>query len=197
MQHFWDQRYNDEEFAYGTAPNAFFKATIDPLKPGKILLVAEGEGRNAVYAALKGWEVTAYDFSPVAKEKALQLANQKGVELTYNVCSHDTISFEDNSFDAIAIIYVHQPEKERKKLHQTLINKLKKGGRIILETFNKSQLNNRSGGPKDPHMLYSEDDLRNDFQALTVKQLESKTIQLEEGEFHVGKADVVRLIAER
>jgi Tellurite resistance protein TehB len=74
MKDFWNTRYKEESYAYGIEPNAFFKENIDKLVPGKILLPAEGEGRNAVYAARKGWEVTAFDFSDEAKIKTLKLA---------------------------------------------------------------------------------------------------------------------------
>ena len=62
MKEFWNERYSQEAYAYGTEPNAFFKSRIDQLSPGKLLLPAEGEGRNAVYAATKGFEVSAYDW---------------------------------------------------------------------------------------------------------------------------------------
>ena len=74
MKNFWDERYSNKEFVYGTLPNQFFKDQLDKLKPGKILMVGEGEGRNAVYAAKLGWQVDAIDSSNVAKEKAAKLA---------------------------------------------------------------------------------------------------------------------------
>jgi hypothetical protein len=85
MQQFWDQRYQESEWVYGEAPNAFFKAFIDQQPPGTLLLPAEGEGRNAIYAASKGWTVEAFDFSPVAREKALAGAAAKGVKIRYDL----------------------------------------------------------------------------------------------------------------
>ena len=76
----WDQRYSEQPYAYGTAPNAFVKASLDTQKPGKILFAAEGEGRNAVYAAQQGWEVEAFDLSAAGRDKALALAKQNGCE---------------------------------------------------------------------------------------------------------------------
>ena len=77
MKAFWNENYGNKEYIYGTKPNVFFKEQLDKLKPGKILLPAEGEGRNAVYAASKGWSVTAFDISEIVHKKALQLAKEK------------------------------------------------------------------------------------------------------------------------
>jgi len=84
---FWDERYSSIEFVYGTEPNIFFKDELDKLKTGNILLLGEGEGRNAVYAAAQGWKVDAVDFSTIAKEKALKLANENNVKINYDVAS--------------------------------------------------------------------------------------------------------------
>lgn len=75
----WDKRYSSEEFAYGEEPNKYLKQQLDKLKVGTILFPAEGEGRNAVYAALLGWNVFAFDISKEGKKKALQLAKSNNV----------------------------------------------------------------------------------------------------------------------
>jgi 2-polyprenyl-3-methyl-5-hydroxy-6-metoxy-1,4-benzoquinol methylase len=80
---FWDERYSTTEFIYGSEPNSFFKSELEKLASGKILLLGEGEGRNAVYTALNGWTVDAVDFSLKAKEKALQLAEENKVHINY------------------------------------------------------------------------------------------------------------------
>ena len=85
MQQFWNERYQENEHVYGEAPNAFFKSFIDPLQPGTLLLPAEGEGRNAIYAASRGWVVEAFDYSEVAREKALKRAASKGVSIRYDL----------------------------------------------------------------------------------------------------------------
>ncbi|HQZ76269.1 MAG TPA: hypothetical protein PLO70_17250, partial [Chitinophagaceae bacterium] len=85
MQQFWDQRYAENETVYGNEPNKFFRLFIDQHKPGTLLLPAEGEGRNAVYAASRGWQVDAFDFSQVAKEKALDFARGERVVINYEL----------------------------------------------------------------------------------------------------------------
>lgn len=148
MQDFWNQRYKDNEIVYGYAPNEFLKEFIDNNKPGSMLLPAEGEGRNGIYAAAKGWYVTAFDFSEVAKEKALQLALQKGVQLNYLISTLEdyaaTVNNENASvvknenssldkFDAVGLIYVHMPPPLRASFHKKMIDVIKPNGFIVLE----------------------------------------------------------------
>ena len=85
MKEFWNERYAEKEYVYGKAPNKYFKEKIDEIKPGKILFPAEGEGRNAIYAASKDWEVSAFDISEKGKEKALKLSEEEGVHIDYKV----------------------------------------------------------------------------------------------------------------
>jgi 2-polyprenyl-3-methyl-5-hydroxy-6-metoxy-1,4-benzoquinol methylase len=118
MKEFWNARYNTESYAYGKNPNQYFKDQIDLLPPGKILLAAEGEGRNAVYAASLGWEVFAYDFSENAYQKAMALAQEKQVKINYQIASLSDLTFADAFFDAIGLIYVHFPDSIRTSNHQ-------------------------------------------------------------------------------
>jgi cyclopropane fatty-acyl-phospholipid synthase-like methyltransferase len=194
---FWNQRYAGNKSVYGYAPNDFFKAQLDQLSPGRLLLPAEGEGRNAVYAAGGGWNVTAFDFSDVARGKALELARAKGTEITYTLSDLETISLENDYFDAIGLIYVHMPEKTRAGFHQKCMESLKRGGVIILEAFSKSQLQYSSGGPREEDKLYSINDLRNDFATLDITILEEVIVALDEGDFHRGDASVLRMVATR
>lgn len=107
-QTFWNKRYSENESVYGIEPNLFFKSFIDRHKPGSILLPAEGEGRNAVYAASKGWVVDAFDFSETAKEKALERAAIKKLKITYITATIEDFKVS-KLYDAIGLIYVHLP----------------------------------------------------------------------------------------
>jgi len=93
MSQFWDERYGTENYVYGKEPNAFFSAQMERTEPGNMLLPGEGEGRNAVYAALKGWKVEAFDQSRVGQSKALNLASEMGVEINYKVCRLEDLLF--------------------------------------------------------------------------------------------------------
>ena len=197
MKDFWDKRYAESEFAYGALPNEFLKEQLQYFSTGKILFVCEGEGRNAVYAAIQHWNVEAFDLSAEGKKKALQLAQQNNVAINYQVQDATTIQYPENSFDCIALIYAHFPETIRKSIHQKLVHWLKPNGIVILEAFNPNQLNNASGGPKDESMLYTKELLKNDFNDLDIQQLYTDVILLNEGKYHIGKADVIRFIGKK
>lgn len=188
----WNERFSEPGYAYGKEPNAFFKEEIDKLKPGRLLLVAEGEGRNAVYAARIGWQVDAFDFSQAAKDKAFQLAKEYNTSINYTVQDLNDFSPDDNSYDAAAIIYMHLPEELRAKVNRNIISSLRTGGKLILEVFEKDQIEKSSGGPKDPDLLYSLEDIVNDFSELDFQQLSKEVIDLNEGKYHTGEAVVIR-----
>lgn len=194
MKEIWNKRYAGDEFVYGIHPNAFFKENIDKINPGIILLPAEGEGRNAVYAASLGWDVKAFDFSTKAKEKALLLSKNKNVPIQYAVHGIEEADYELSSFDAIALIYAHS--KNRKENHQRMLQFLKPGGILILEAFSKTQLNNNTGGPKDINMLYSIEELKEDFAGMKELEIWEEEIILDEGNLHKGKSSVIRLVGQ-
>jgi len=198
MKDLFDQRYRADEYAYGEEPNAFFKARLDELPaPGRILLPAEGEGRNAVYAARKGWKVDAFDFSEAGREKALRLAERHGVHINYEVADYETAHIEPEAYDAIALIFAHIHEDTRQQIHQELVPALKPGGHLFLEAYSPEQLDYGTGGPPTPEMLYSLETLRADFSALTIIELEKLETEIHEGRYHTGLASVVRLVAKR
>jgi len=194
---FWNERYQNNETVYGLLPNVFFKHCIDKINTGKLLLPAEGEGRNAVYAAKNGWDVTAFDYSEVAKEKALKLALSHQVTFVYQTTNFLSFQAEPASMDAAALIYAHMPPEIRSEFHHKVAYWVKKGGYVILEAFNPLQLELQSGGPKDVSMLYTQEMLKNDFpeHEWKIELLETTETKLSEGPFHEGKAQVIRLLA--
>jgi len=193
---FWNERYAQYQTVYGAEPNEFFKEQLQSLKPGKLLLPAEGEGRNALYAASLGWRVTAYDYSEVAKNKTLELAARLGLtSIDYEVKDLSQIQLPAEEFDTIALIYVHLPLAVRKHLLSECIKSLRSGGILIMEVFSKDQLQYNSGGPKDAALLYSLNELAGDLTVLKIIQQEEVITTLKEGVFHDGPASVVRLVA--
>ncbi len=194
MKDFWNQRYSEPDFAYGTAPNAYFKSLIDQLTPGRLLVPGAGEGRDAVYAATLGWDVLAFDQSEAGREKAMKLADENKVNIRFEVA--DVQDFTTNeTFDAIALIFFHLPEHLRQHLFQNVKRWLGKGSHLIIESFTPAQLNNFSGGPKDLPFLQTSEMLAGEFGFLDI--LENKEMQtvLDEGPYHKGLADVVRFHA--
>lgn len=199
MKEFWDDRYAEEGYAYGEEPNVFFKQEIDKLPKGKLLMPAEGEGRNAVYAATLGWDVYAFDISEEGKKKADELAQKNGVTINYIVSDFDAIPYENESFDAVGLIYASFTPDLRNDYHQKLISLLKHGSSLILEGFSKEHLhynqkNPKVGGPRDIAMLYSLEELSSDFDHLEIHTQNETLTALDEGKYHVGQGSVVQLV---
>ena len=193
MPQFWNERYAIEEYVYGKEPNKFFKEQLKGMAPGKILLPAEGEGRNAVFAAQLGFDVYAFDASEKAREKANKLAEEFGVFLQYDVTDYGSMAYPANEFDVIALIFAHMHPAYRQTWHRKFLNFLKPGGKLILEGFAKEQITYGTGGPQNIHMLFSEDELRDDFSGLDHLSLLKKVIHLNEGIYHQGEASVIRM----
>jgi SAM-dependent methyltransferase len=202
MKEFWNQRYSLDEYAYGEEPNVYFKEQLIKLKPGKILLPAEGEGRNAVYAAKLGWDVFAFDMSDQGKIKALQLAQKNNVTIQYEVCELENIALEKGSFDAIGLIYAHFPPNVKSAYYRKLTESLKKDGTLIIEAFTRShaefqKVNPNAGGPRNLEMLCSLEEMERDFTDFQIIELVEQETELAEGNGHLGKAAVIRFLGKK
>lgn len=193
----WNDRFGENEYAYGEQPNEYLKEQLGGLKNGTILFPAEGEGRNAVYAAKLGWTVSAFDISDAGKNKALQLAKKDNVSLDYQIGELETLNYKNEQFDAIALIYAHFPPNIKSALHKKLSTLLRSGGTVIFEAFGKNHLkyrdeNPKVGGPNNLDALFSVEELKSDFKDFEILELVEKEVQLNEGLYHNGKASVVR-----
>ncbi len=193
----WDARYSAKEYIYGVEPNNFLKSYIDNNPPCSILFPAEGEGRNAVYAASKGWEVAAFDISEAAKNKALKLAKSKNVEINYFISDLIDFKHDDKFFDTVAIVYMHVKENIRNKVFDNIFSALRKGGNLVFEAFEKKQINYKSGGPKDQNMLYSKDEVMYLLKSFSEIKVWEEIINLNEGSLHKGEGVVVRALAKK
>lgn len=197
MQDFWNERYRQDAYAYGEAPNRYFSQVLESIDPGCILLPAEGEGRNAVFAAKHGWKVDAFDSSIEGQRKALELARKHDVQLKYALGTPDTVKYQPHSFDALALIYAHFDGKLKSGYHRVLESYVKVGGLVLIEGFAKRHLvysatNPKAGGPKNESMLYSKEEIARDFPNYKVIELEEVDIELNEGLYHQGMSAVVR-----
>ncbi|UZR96897.1 class I SAM-dependent methyltransferase [Chondrinema litorale] len=198
----WDERYGEDGYAYGKEPNQFFKKWLLKFKAGSILLPADGEGRNGVFAAKNGWQVTSLDLSEEGREKTLQLAKENDVNLEYIVGDLAELDFEKASYDAVGLIYAHFSASKKAKLHQQLTNYIKKDGIVIFEAFSKRHLaykqnDSKVGGPNDLAMLFSEEEIITDFKNFEPLLLEEKEIYLSEGKYHNGKGSVIRFVGRK
>jgi len=198
----WNDRYSNDEFAYGEEPNNYLEEQLRKLNVGTILFPAEGEGRNAVFAAKLGWTVCAFDISVEGKNKAIRLAQKNNVTIDYQVGELETLNFETEQFDVIALIYAHFPANIKSVYHHAFDKLLKKGGIIIFEAFSKKHIeyiaaNEKVGGPKDIESLFSTDEIKSDFVNYEIIELAEKEIELNEGIFHNGKGSVIRFVGRK
>ncbi|WP_411824596.1 class I SAM-dependent methyltransferase [Leptospira sp. 'Mane'] len=198
----WNERFGKDEFAYGEQPNNYLKEQLQKLNAGTILFPAEGEGRNAVFAAGLGWTVSAFDISIEGKKKAFRLAEANKVTIDYQVGELQTLNYSAEQFDAIALIYAHFPADIKSSYHKTLDKYLRKGGLIIFEAFSKKHIdyiskNEKVGGPKDIAMLFSIEELKSDFANYEIIELIEKEIELNEGLFHNGQGSVIRFVGRK
>ena len=198
----WDERYRRDEFVYCEVPNQYLKEQLEKLKAGKILFPAEGEGRNAVFAAKSGWIVSAFDISIEGQKKAMRLAAKNNVKIDYQVGELHTLDYQNEHFDVIALIYAHFPPVIRTSLHKTLGKLLKKGGTVILEAYSKDQIdhlirNENAGGPKNIDLLYSPDEIRSDFNNYDIEELYKTEEMLNEGIFHNGIGSLIRFVGKK
>ncbi len=193
---FWDERFAEKGFAYGEEPNRYLREQLGRLTPGILLLPAEGEGRNAVWAATHGWKVHAFDTSTVGRDKALATARRKGVEIAYDLRSvtEPMVDLEAR-FDAVGLVFMHLPAEVRRAAHQSVARCLLPGGTLVLEAFSTEQLERGTGGPRDLGLLYEISDLEADFAGLEIHTLEKRDVELNEGRYHLGVASVVRMLA--
>ena len=190
----WNEKFSREGYLYGKEPNAYLKSVMETLPAGsRILFLGEGEGRNACYAAAKGFEAHAIDASDLGLKKLQKMAAEQGV--TVATMHLDLAHWEpEASFDAVLCSYLHLEEPLRSDVFVKALSVLNEGGVFAGEFFEKSQLTRDSGGPKAPELLY---DLRS-FEKLkrpwfVCETLEERTVALDEGRGHQGEAEVIRV----
>ena len=203
MKEMWNQRYAEKGYAYGKEPNKFLEEQLAKIPAeGKALFAAEGEGRNAVHAAKLRWDVTAFDLSESGKMKALLLAEEENVSINYLVENLQNLDFKSNEFDLLVLIYAHFSAALKTEFHKKLANYVKPGGHVIFEAFSKKHIkynsaNSKAGGPKDVAMLFSVEEVSDDFKDFEIIQLQEKVVDLDEGKYHVGQSSVIQFVGRK
>lgn len=193
-QDFWNERYTNPEFLYGTEPNIFLAENVQMLE-GPVLSLSEGEGRNAVFLATRGLHVLGVDCSAVGLKKAQTLAKDRGVVIETVVADLAEYMPEENHFGSVISISAHLPSAIRKVLYPLVEKSLKPNGLLLLEAYSEDQLRKCTGGPKDIDMLMSINKLLAEFPNLTPILLRETEREVSEGEGHTGLASVVQFIA--
>ncbi len=191
---FWNERYASKEYVYGKDPNDFFKEYLEEQIAGKVILLGEGEGRNAVYAAQKGWTVDAIDISQQGMDKAIRLSREKGVRINYTV---ENVLFHQPKLDYYnlgGVFFLHMPRQQRRILSVKIWDGLRPGGKMIMEVFSKDQLKFDTGGPRENELLYSEQEIMSDFPCFKFEMLQTIEREIHEGSYHKGRVSVIRFI---
>jgi len=190
----WNERYSQPGFAYGTDPNAFLVSIAGRIPRGRILSLAEGEGRNAVFLASLGCAVTAVDASDVGLAKASRLAAERGVAIDTVVADLARFRIEPGSWDGIVSIFCHLPKELRAAVHRAAVEGLKRGGIFVLEAYTPRQLAFGSGGPQSAELMMTLDDLRPELAGLDFIHARELERDVVEGRFHTGRASVVQVL---
>ena len=191
----WNQRYGTTEYAYGKQPNDYLKSVSYKIPSGKVLCLAEGEGRNAVYLAEQGYQVTALDYSSRAIEKAEQLARQREVAIHAICADLEQFDFTQTQWQAIISVFAHLPPYIRKKVHSAVSKSLAPRGIFILEAYAPDQLKFNSGGPPNPELLMNLNEIKDELTGLEFEISHQIERNVTEGTYHSGQGAVIQILA--
>ena len=194
----WDARYAETGWAFGTEPNDFLREQAHHLPThGRVLCLAEGEGRNAVWLAQQGHRVTGVDTAAVGLAKAHALAAERGVTIETVVADLATFDPGTDAWDAIVSIFAHVPADVRRRMHAAIPRALRPGGVLLLEAYRPEQLQQGTGGPPDDARMLNLARLHDELVGLTVLLEREVTRDVIEGRYHTGRAHTVQLVARR
>ena len=197
QQEFWNSKFSRDGYLYGLEANQFIKYCYDNFKKSqKVLCLGEGEGRNAIFLAKKGYEVEAIDASDVGLNKLYEQCQLENLKVK-TTCIDINNWEPEKKYGAILFTFMHLKIEELKILLKKVENSLKDKGFFVVEVFSKNQIEKNSGGPKDLELLYSIDDFKDNIKELKIHKLEEVIVELNEGTGHQGEASVIRLIAQK
>jgi SAM-dependent methyltransferase len=190
----WDERYNVSDYVYGTDPNEYLVEVADRIPKGPVLCLAEGEGRNAVYLAEQGYEVTAVDSSSVGLEKARKLARVRSV--TIETIHADLADFEigDERWAGIVSIFCHLPAELRRLVCRRCVDGLRPGGAVVMEAYTPRQISYGTGGPQTVDLLVDPEDVKRELSGLQLERAVEKVREINEGRYHCGAGAVVQIL---
>jgi SAM-dependent methyltransferase len=193
----WDERFSEPGYAYGTIPNGFLESVAERMPTGRVLSLAEGEGRNAVHLASLGYDVTAVDASSVGLAKAERLAAERGVVIATVQADLAELEIEPGEWQGIVSIFCHLPPTIRASLHERCLRGLAPGGAFVLEGFTPRQLELATGGPKTRDLLMNLGVIRRELPGLRFEIAREIERPVVEGRYHRGTAAVVQILARK
>jgi SAM-dependent methyltransferase len=193
----WEGRYSVDDYVYGTEPNSFLRENVSVLPTGDVLCLAEGEGRNAVFLANTGRQVSSVDLTEAGVAKTLRLAAATGVSVDAVVGDLASYDLGVDRWDAIVSIFAHVPAPVRVDLHKRVVASLRPGGIFLLEAYTPDQIGRGTGGPASPDLMMSVEGLRSELEPLELVHAEEREREIVEGTHHTGIGSVVQVIARK
>lgn len=195
---FWNTRFQMENYVYGKKPNVFLEKTQRKLQiSGKVLAIAEGEGRNAVFLAEQGMDVTAWDYAESGLEKTKKLAKERSVNVHTTLIDLNEATWEKDKWDEIVSIFGHFPEELRTKILLGVKTAVKPGGYYITEVYSHKQIPYNSGGPRELNFLYKPEEFLNIFGDWCIIHFFMGEVERHEGDLHNGLSHVIQFVGQK
>ena len=191
----WNERYSDPEYKYGTDPNRFLESHAGSIPAGAVLCIGDGEGRNGVFLAGAGFEVTSVDQSGVGLAKARRLATERNCRITTVESDLADYTIEPRAWSGIVSIFCHLPPDLRRRVHAAVVEGLAPGGVFILEAYTPRQLQFKTGGPPTAELMMTLDELREELKGLQFDVAREIDRDMSEGSCHQGTGAVVQIVA--
>lgn len=194
----WDRKYAEKELVWSAGPNGFLVEEVSSLRPGTAADLAAGEGRNAIWLAQQGWQVTAVDYSPVAIDKGRRIARRLGVEVGWVTADLLDLDLGAGRFDLVALFYLQLPWEEMAEVLQRASRAVAPAGTLLLVGHDLTNLDGGHGGPQDPGVLYTPGQVAAELTTLRVKEAARRRRDVETDQGVATAIDCfVRAVAER
>ena len=193
----WDERFASQEYKYGKEPNMFLESHLQKIPKGKVLCIGEGEGRNSVFLAKKGYKVTALDYSIEGLKKTEKLAKENSVDLELIHTDVTKYNFEQSEWQGIVSIFCHLDKDNRKKVHKECVNALSANGIFLLEAYSPDQLKYETGGPKSLELLMDLKDVKEELIGMDFLLSREIVREVSEGSLHKGLGSVIQIIGKK
>ncbi|UVI27755.1 class I SAM-dependent methyltransferase [Paenibacillus spongiae] len=198
MNNQWNIRFQDENYIYGTEPNAFLSEMHRRLRlTGDALAIAEGEGRNAVFLAEEGMNVTAWDYAESGLNKANKLAEARGVRIQTELVDLNEARFAKDRWDEVVCVFGHFPKELRMKTLLGVKDAVKPGGYFITEVYSHYQIPYQSGGPQNLELLYAPEEICQTFADWRIVHFFMGEVERHEGTLHNGLSHVIQFAGQR
>jgi len=182
QQQAWDARYTEEGALSGAEANRLLVELAADLTPGRALDLGSGQGRNAFWLAAQGHTVTGLDLSSVAVDQANAIADEQGLDATFEAVDLTAWDPAEERWDLVVLAYLQVPEAPRQQIHAVAVRALAPGGSLILVAHHLDNITDGVGGPPYPEMLFTEDGLAADFSELEIERNEKALRPTENGE---------------